>query len=112
MKWAQIASGLLVFSFGVHLTIFANIGPAPWDCLGMGIAKYTLLNYGASMTAMAVIIPGIDLLLKERIGNGTVVSTFGAGPVMRAVYSILYFEPRTAQHRDVIAVLRELQRQR
>ena len=33
LQWAQIVSGLLVFSLGVHLTIFANIGLAPWDCL-------------------------------------------------------------------------------
>ena len=210
LQWAQIVSGLLVFSLGVHLTIFANIGLAPWDCLGMGIAKHTPLNYGVSMTAMAVIILGIDLLLKERIGFGTIidalvtgnfvqmyndlnplspneqiwsgillmtagfvfmalgmliymkgkqccgprdallvglgkrfpkipiglveialwgavtligwllggpvgigtlVSTFGAGLVMQAVYSILRFEPRTVNHRDVIAVLRELQKQ-
>ena len=210
IQWAQIISGLLVFSFGVHLTIFANIGLAPWDCLGMGIAKHTPLNYGVSMTAMAVIILGIDLLLKERIGFGTIidalvtgnfvqmyndlnplspneqiwsgillmtagfvfmalgmliymkgkqccgprdallvglgkrfpkipiglveialwgavtligwllggpvgigtlVSTFGAGLVMQAVYSILRFEPRTVNHRDVIAVIRELQKQ-
>ena len=38
LKWLQIAAGLLVFAFGVHLTIFANIGLAPWDCLGMGIS--------------------------------------------------------------------------
>ena len=210
LQWAQIVSGLLVFSLGVHLTIFANIGLAPWDCLGMGIAKHTPLNYGVSMTAMAVIILGIDLLLKERIGFGTIidalltgnfvqmyndlnplspneqiwsgillmtagfvfmalgmliymkgkqccgprdallvglgkrfpkipiglveialwgavtligwllggpvgigtlVSTFGAGLVMQAVYSILRFEPRTVNHRDVIAVIRELQKQ-
>ena len=210
LQWAQIVSGLLVFSLGVHLTIFANIGLAPWDCLGMGIAKHTPLNYGVSMTAMAVIILGIDLLLKERIGFGTIidalvtgnfvqmyndlnplspneqiwsgillmtagfvfmalgmliymkgkqccgprdallvglgkrfpkipiglveialwgavtligwllggpvgigtlVSTFGAGIVMQAVYSILRFEPRTVNHRDVIAVIRELQKQ-
>ena len=210
LQWVQIASGLLVFSFGVHLTIFANIGLAPWDCLGMGIARHTPLNYGVSMTMMAVIILGIDLLLKERIGFGTIidalltgnfvqmyndlnplplndriwsgillmtagfmfmalgmliymkgkqccgprdallvglgkrfpkipigiveialwvavtligwllggpvgigtlVSTFGAGLVMQAVYSILHFEPRTVKHRDVITVIRELQKQ-
>ena len=38
LQWLQIAAGLFVFSFGEHLTIFANIGLAPWDCLGMGIA--------------------------------------------------------------------------
>ena len=79
LQWAQIVSGLLVFSLGVHLTIFANIGLAPWDCLGMGIAKHTPLNYGVSMTAMAVIILGIDLLLKERIGFGTIIDALVTG---------------------------------
>ena len=53
-QWLRIVFGLLVFAFGVHLTIYANIGLAPWDCLGMGIARHTPLNYGLSMTAMAV----------------------------------------------------------
>ena len=68
IEWLQIVAGLIVFSFGVHLTIFANIGLAPWDCLGMGIAAHTPLNYGLSMTIIAVIILCIDLLMKERIG--------------------------------------------
>ena len=79
LQWLQIAAGLLVFSFGVHLTIFANIGLAPWDCLGMGIAKHTPLNYGLSMTCMAVAILGIDLLLRERIGFGTIIDALLTG---------------------------------
>ena len=66
IQWVQIILGLLVFAFGVHLTIFANIGLAPWDCLGMGIAKHTPLNYGLSMTLMSLVILCIDLLLKKR----------------------------------------------
>ena len=65
-EWLKIVGGLVVFSFGVHLTIYANIGLAPWDCLGMGIAGHTPLNYGISMTIMAVIVLLIDILLKER----------------------------------------------
>ena len=72
-QWLRIVFGLLVFAFGVHLTIYANIGLAPWDCLGMGIAKHTPLNYGLSMTAMAMVILCIDLALKERIGFGTII---------------------------------------
>ncbi len=73
LKWLRIAAGLMVFAFGVHLTIFANIGLAPWDCLGMGIAKHTPLNYGLSMTCIALIVIGLDLMLKERIGYGTII---------------------------------------
>ena len=78
-EWIQIAAGLLVFAFGVHLTIFANIGLAPWDCLGMGISLHTPLNYGLSMTLMSVVILFIDLLLKERIGFGTIIDALLTG---------------------------------
>lgn len=77
--WLQIAAGLLVFAFGVHLTIYANIGLAPWDCLGMGIAAHTPLNYGLSMTTIALTVLGIDLLLKERIGFGTIIDALLTG---------------------------------
>ena len=78
-QWFRIVLGLLVFAFGVHLTIHANIGLAPWDCLGMGIAKHTPLNYGLSMTLMSLVILVIDLLLKERIGYGTVIDALLTG---------------------------------
>ncbi|MBR3059450.1 MAG: hypothetical protein IKG89_02430 [Oscillospiraceae bacterium] len=79
LEWLRIALGLLVFAFGVHLTIFANIGLAPWDCLGMGIAAHTPLNYGLSMTCIALAVLGIDLLLRERIGWGTVIDALLTG---------------------------------
>ena len=79
LQWFQIAFGLLVFSFGVHLTIFANIGVAPWDCLGMGIAAHTPLNYGLAMTCTSVIILLVDLAMHERIGYGTIIDALLTG---------------------------------
>ena len=78
-QWLQIVLGLLVFAFGVHLTIYANIGLAPWDCLGMGVSYHTPLNYGLSMTAIAVLILLIDLALHERIGFGTIIDALLTG---------------------------------
>ena len=78
-EWLRIVLGLLVFSVGVHLTILANIGLMPWDCLGMGVSYHTPLNYGLSMTAMSVLILLIDLLLRERIGFGTVIDAVLTG---------------------------------
>lgn len=92
-QWLQIAFGLLVFSFGVHLTIFANIGLAPWDCLGMGIAARTPLNYGLAMTATSVIILVIDLLMRERIGYGTIIDALLTGNFVQAFNDLSPFEP-------------------
>lgn len=91
-QWLRIVLGLLVFSFGVHLTIFANIGLAPWDCLGMGIARHTPLNYGMSMTVMALLILGIDLLLKEKIGYGTVIDALLTGNFVQLFNDLNPFE--------------------
>ena len=86
--WLKIVAGLLVFSFGVHLTIYANIGLAPWDCLGMGIAKHTPLNYGIAMTLIAVVILLIDIALKERIGFGTIIDALLTGNFVQMFNSI------------------------
>lgn len=84
LGWLRIVLGLLVFSFGVHLTIYANIGLAPWDCLGMGIAKHTPFNYGISMTIIAVTVLMIDILLKEKIGFGTIIDALLTGNFVQA----------------------------
>lgn len=88
LQWCQIAAGLVVFSFGVHLTIFANIGLAPWDCLGMGISYHSFLNYGLAMTALAFVILFIDLLLRERIGYGTIIDALLTGNLVQLFNSI------------------------
>ena len=87
-QWLQIVFGLLIFSFGVHLTIYANIGLAPWDCLGMGLSYNTPLNYGLSMTAIAAAILVIDLCLHERIGFGTVIDALLTGNLVQMFNSL------------------------
>ena len=88
LQWCQIAAGLAVFAFGVHLTIYANIGLAPWDCLGMGIAKHTVLNYGLAMTLVALTVLLIDLLLRERIGYGTIIDALLTGNLVQMYNSL------------------------
>ena len=71
--------GIVIYSFGVYLTIYSNIGLAPWDCLGMGIAKHTPLNYGSSMVLIGVCAIVIQLILRERIGFATLFDALITG---------------------------------
>lgn len=75
----RIIFGLLIYSFGVYLTIYANIGLAPWDCFGMGIAKHTPFDYGGSMALIGVCAIVIQLLLRERIGFATLFDALITG---------------------------------
>lgn len=61
------------------MTIYANIGLAPWDCLGVGVANHTPFNYGISMTIISLVVLGIDVLLKEKIGYGTIIDAILTG---------------------------------
>lgn len=75
----RVLFGLVIYSFGVYLTIYANIGLAPWDCLGMGIAKHTPLNYGSSMVLIGVCAIVIQIILRERIGFATLFDALITG---------------------------------
>jgi uncharacterized membrane protein YczE len=102
LEWLQIAAGLLVFSLGVHFTIHANIGLAPWDCLGMGIAAHTPLNYGLSMTLIAVTVLAVDLLLREKIGCGTIIDALLTGNFVQLFNDL---DPLPENHRLVPGIL-------
>ena len=93
--WLKIIFGLLVFALGVHLTIRAGLGVAPWDCLGMGLARHTPLNYGLAMTSIAVVVLLIDILMKEKIGFGTVIDALLTGNFIQLFNDIDPF-PETA----------------
>lgn len=75
----RVLFGLVIYSFGVYLTIYANIGLAPWDCFGMGIAKHTPLNYGSSMVLIGVCAIVLQLILRERIGFATLFDALITG---------------------------------
>lgn len=84
----RILFGLVIYSFGVYLTIYANIGLAPWDCFGMGIAKHTPLNYGSSMVLIGVCAIVIQLILRERIGFATLFDALLTGNIVQFLTDI------------------------
>ena len=93
--WLRILFGLAVYSFGVHLTIAANIGLAPWDCLGMGIANHTPLNYGSSMVLISVTAVLIQLVLRENIGFATLLDAVITGNLTQLLND---YSPYTENH--------------
>lgn len=103
--WIRIVAGLFVFAFGVHLTIFANIGLAPWDCLGMGLSYHIPLNYGLSMTLIALTVLGIDLLMREKIGFGTIIDALLTGNFVQLFNSFNPLPLNNSLWRGIIIML-------
>lgn len=73
LKLIKLTFGLTVFSFGVFLSIKANIGYAPWDSFSFGLAEYIPLNYGQIVTITSLIFVLTDIVMGEKIGFGTII---------------------------------------
>ena len=82
-EFARVIFGLIVFSYGVHLTIAANIGVAPWDCFAQGIAKHAPFNFGIAVTVISIFVLFFDLLLKEPVGYGMIFDALVTGSIIQ-----------------------------
>lgn len=79
LKILLASSGLFSFSFGVYLTIQADIGAAPWDVFELGLSKTLGITYGNASILVSVVILMIDVLMKEKIGIGMFLDAFLVG---------------------------------
>ena len=84
------AFGLFLYSCGVYLTVQADLGIAPWECLSMALSKIVGVSFGIVHMLSGILILGVDLLLKEKIGFGTILDALLVG---NYVDWIAYFDP-------------------
>ena len=78
-KFVNVIFGVLLYSFGVYLSVQANIGLAPWDAFSSGLSNITNMSFGliTSITGIAILI--VDVILKEKIGFATIINTVFIG---------------------------------
>ncbi len=88
-KIIKVCLSFVIFGFGSYLTIRANIGLAPWECFSMGVSKQVGASYGTTHMVIGFVIIAIDLLLKEKIGLGTILDALIIGPVVDLCTNIL-----------------------
>ncbi|NPV75956.1 MAG: hypothetical protein HPY59_06215 [Anaerolineae bacterium] len=79
LRTVRLVFGLFLFSLGLVLSIQANIGLAPWEAFSMGISNISGISYGKIVIIVGVVIIGVDLLLKEKIGFGTILNSILIG---------------------------------
>lgn len=68
--------GLFIGGTGCYVTIQANIGLGAWESLNMGFSYVTGFSYGNASIVLGIGILLLDLLIKEKIGFGTIINTF------------------------------------
>ncbi|MDL4841833.1 YczE/YyaS/YitT family protein [Aquibacillus rhizosphaerae] len=73
-------TGLIVLSFGISLTIKADLGAGAWDALNVGLSSLTGLTVGNWVIIMGVILMVVNALIgKERPDLFSLITIFVIG---------------------------------
>ena len=78
-RLTKLIFGLFLCALGSYMGIQANVGFAPWECFQMGIMYKTGFMYGNIVVSVGLIIILVDLILKEKIGVGTICNAMFVG---------------------------------
>lgn len=66
--------GVFILSLGIVMTIFANLGFAPWEVFHWGIAQTTGISLGRVNIIVSFVIVILAVLLGEKVGIGTFIN--------------------------------------
>ncbi|MGF6375709.1 putative membrane protein YczE [Clostridiales Family XIII bacterium PM5-7] len=75
VRTIRVLFGLFLYALGIYLTVQANIGLAPWDAFAQGLSFLTGIQLGTMITLSGMVILVIVMLLKEKVGIGTILNT-------------------------------------
>lgn len=113
-KCAHASVGLFIFAIGTYFQIQANFGMAPWNALNQGLSMNFPITYGQASILVSAIIILVDLIMREPIGLGTIISVVCSGAVMDLVFKIVKFNPKTVKHEGlpetIAAMMRSLKK--
>ncbi|OEH84587.1 hypothetical protein BHU72_08810 [Desulfuribacillus stibiiarsenatis] len=79
-SWLVFFLGIAIMSYGIVLTIIANLGVSPWDVFHIGVAKVTPLTVGmvVQMTGILIIFI-VSYMIKRLPQIGTILNMIFVG---------------------------------
>ncbi|MCL2067690.1 MAG: hypothetical protein FWG99_09535 [Treponema sp.] len=88
VRLLSVMIGLIFYALGIVVTIKANIGYAPWDVFHVGFANTFGISIGLSSIIVGLVIVVILIILKEKIGLGTVLNMILIGAFIDIIMAI------------------------
>lgn len=92
MRILVISLTMIFISFGIYLQIKADIGLSPWNALNQGLSRTFPISYGTATILVSAAVLAVDLMLKEKIGFGTVLDSVLIG-IFTDIFEYLDFVP-------------------
>jgi uncharacterized membrane protein YczE len=70
----QLLAGLVLYGFGLSLTVRAGLGVIPWSVLNEGLERHTPLSFGMATAAVGALVLLLWIPLRQRPAVGTVAN--------------------------------------
>ena len=103
--------GLILVAFSQWIYMSAGLGCGPRDGLFVALGKrIPRIPIGAVQFGILAVVLLIGWLLGGPVGVGTLISVFGLGAALQAVFTLVHFEPRSVTHESILQSLRALRR--
>lgn len=101
----ELLFGLVLFGAASYITVQANVGLSPWVAFSVGFSKLTGINYGIMHVIISIVILILDVLLKEKIGWGTLGDALIIGTIM-SIFDSMHLMPLiTGYWEGILAML-------
>ena len=78
----QVVAGLSIAGAAFYLIVKADIGLSPWDAFAMAVSYYIPVTFGQSVQWVGIVVLAADLLMREKVGVGTVADVLIVGWVI------------------------------
>ena len=104
VKMLRILPAMFLYGLGVYFAIQADIGLAPWEAFNYGCSRALGMAFGDFVMLSGFAILALDVLLKEKIGIGTVLNILVIGKVVDLLQYV-HFIPKASNTFTGIAVL-------
>ena len=102
-----MTAGMVFISIGMWLYLSAGQYAGPRDALMVGIGRrLKRIPIGAVQIALWTVVCFVGWILGGPVGIGTLITAFGNGLIMQAVFHVVRFDPRNVQNRDCAEVIK------
>lgn len=84
----RLIAGLFLYALGQVFCIQAAIGLAPWDALNSGLVRCLGGTFGRMNVCVAIVLVLVDILLREKLGIGTIFNAIFIGTFFDWIQSL------------------------
>ena len=103
----MVVLGLFIIGYTQYTYMRASLGSGPRDTLLVGLKRrIKKIPIGVVSIILLAVITTAGYFLGGKVGIGTLIFAFGAGPIMQFAFHTVHFDATAIKHQNIIESVR------